>query len=233
MVARPGASMPAPLAIPPIRQPSPVTTVVLGRVSVVMMAWAAAGPPSRASAFAAAVDAAQQLVHRQPLADQAGGADRHVAGGQQQPGDRGGTHHGSGVLGGGVGVLEPGRAGTGVGPTGVEDDRLDHAGLEHLLAPQHRRGLDPVAGEDGGGGGVRPVVDDQRDIGFAGGLQPGGDPGSPESLGRSDAHDATPESAVMGRLRSRRGRPSPAGRASGWRSARPGRPRPCRGCRWR
>ena len=47
MVAMAGASMPAPLAMPPTVQPVPCATVVLGRVSVVMMASAAAGPPSR------------------------------------------------------------------------------------------------------------------------------------------------------------------------------------------
>jgi len=54
MVARLGASIPAPLAMPPTRYPSPVCTVVLGRVSVVMIASAAAGPPSRASPRTAA-----------------------------------------------------------------------------------------------------------------------------------------------------------------------------------
>ena len=54
MVASPGASMPAPLAIPPTVNPGPATTTVLGTLSVVMMARAAAGPPSRASASWAA-----------------------------------------------------------------------------------------------------------------------------------------------------------------------------------
>lgn len=45
MVARPGASMPAPLAMPPTVQPSWVTTDVLWTVSVVLMAMAAFSPP--------------------------------------------------------------------------------------------------------------------------------------------------------------------------------------------
>ncbi len=45
MVARPGASMPAPLAIPPTVQPPWVTTLVLWTVSVVLIAMAAFSPP--------------------------------------------------------------------------------------------------------------------------------------------------------------------------------------------
>src|SRR5450756_173920 len=55
IVASAGASMPAPLAIPPIDQPSRTTCTVLGTVSVVMIASAAAGPPSAARAPATAV----------------------------------------------------------------------------------------------------------------------------------------------------------------------------------
>src|SRR5690606_22277863 len=59
MVAMPGASMPAPLAMPPMLQPAPPTaaastTTVLGTVSVVMMATAASWPPASDSAAAAA-----------------------------------------------------------------------------------------------------------------------------------------------------------------------------------
>jgi hypothetical protein len=46
MVASCGASMPAPLAIPPIVQPLPSTTTCLLTESVVMIAAAASGPPS-------------------------------------------------------------------------------------------------------------------------------------------------------------------------------------------
>ena len=45
MVARPGASMPAPFAIPPIDQPSAcLNSAVLGFESVVIIAWAAIAP---------------------------------------------------------------------------------------------------------------------------------------------------------------------------------------------
>ncbi len=45
IVARAGASMPAPLAMPPMLHPSRATTAVLGTVSVVMIASAACPPP--------------------------------------------------------------------------------------------------------------------------------------------------------------------------------------------
>ena len=54
MVASCGASMPAPLAIPPIDQPLPSTTACLLTESVVMIASAAAWPPSAESAAYAA-----------------------------------------------------------------------------------------------------------------------------------------------------------------------------------
>ena len=53
MVASPGASMPAPLAIPPTVQPSLVTTLVLCTVSVVLIAMAAFSPPCGESSAAA------------------------------------------------------------------------------------------------------------------------------------------------------------------------------------
>ncbi len=46
MVASCGASIPAPLAIPPTDQPLPSTTTCLGTESVVMIAFAASAPPS-------------------------------------------------------------------------------------------------------------------------------------------------------------------------------------------
>ena len=68
----------------PCRRPSSrrgwVTTAVLATVSVVRIASAASAPPSASSAATAAVDAGEQLVHRQPVADQAGRADDHLAG---------------------------------------------------------------------------------------------------------------------------------------------------------
>ena len=54
IVASCGASMPAPLAMPPMLQPAPSTTTCLLTESVVMIAAAASGPPSAASAAWAA-----------------------------------------------------------------------------------------------------------------------------------------------------------------------------------
>ena len=104
MVASPGASMPAPLAMPPTgKPPAPTATDCLGTD---------VGGHDRAGRVVGAghgeqrhgrVDAGEQPVDRQPLADQAGRADRDVAG-------RHAERHRD-PLGGGVGVLEarPGR----------------------------------------------------------------------------------------------------------------------------
>ena len=54
MVASAGASMPAPLAMPPTVNPSMVTLAVLATVSVVMIATAASAPPSADSTAVAA-----------------------------------------------------------------------------------------------------------------------------------------------------------------------------------
>ena len=66
------------------------------------------------------------------------------------------------VLGGLVGVLEAGRSGARVGAAGVQHDGADAAAGQYLLAPQHRRGLDPVGREDAGRRGARAVVDRPR-----------------------------------------------------------------------
>nr|BFE69718.1 hypothetical protein GCM10020092_030190 [Actinoplanes digitatis] len=87
------------------------------------------------------------------------------------------------MLGGRVGVPEALRTGAGVGAARVEHDGTHHAALEDLLAPHDGRGLDPVGGEDTGDGGVGPVVDDERDVGRAVALEPGGDAAGPETLG--------------------------------------------------
>ncbi len=50
MVARPGASIPAPFAMPPMLQPAPRCAARLGFESVVMMASEASSPPSAESA---------------------------------------------------------------------------------------------------------------------------------------------------------------------------------------
>ena len=116
--------MPAPLAMPPTDQPSRSATAVFATVSVVRIASAAGAPPSAARARGSGVDAGQQQVHRQPLADEAGRADDDVT--------RGDPEGGSDVLGGGVGVLEAGGSGAGVGAPAVE-----------------HHGIRPAVGDDG------------------------------------------------------------------------------------
>src|SRR5450830_1010885 len=170
IVASPGASIPAPLAIPPTDQPARSTWTVFGTESVVMLGGA--------------VDARQQQVHRQPLADQTGRADQHVA--------RGHAEQRADPLGGAVRVDEAGRAGTRVRAAGVEHDGARHAIGDSLAGPHNGCGDDPIGGEDGGRNVRGPVVDDQRDVQPATALQPGSDPGGAESQGGSDGHGATP-----------------------------------------
>ena len=129
--------MPAPLAMPATDQPSPACPATLWTVSVVLIATAASSWPSGESAPAAASTPASDRVHRQQLADQAGGADHDVP--RRDAEDLGD------VLGRAVGVEKALGAGAGVGAAGVEDDGVDPAVRDDLPRPRHRRGLDPVA----------------------------------------------------------------------------------------
>ena len=129
MVASPGASMPAPLAIPPTRKPpAPTASDCLGTESVVMIARAASSAPDTASSGTAASTPAssRSIGRRSPI--------RPVEQTATSPADS------SSAIGdplrGGVGVLEAGRAGAGVGAAGVEDDGVDPAVAHHLLRPE-------------------------------------------------------------------------------------------------
>jgi hypothetical protein len=73
-------------------------------------------------------------------------------------------------------VLETRRPGAGIRATGVEDHRTQPARGQHLLCPQHRSGLDLVAGEHSGGRVIRALVEDQRKVEVAGRLDTGGHP---------------------------------------------------------
>ena len=174
IVASWGASMPAPLAIPPTVQPAPSTTTCLLTESVVMIASARLRAVV-AEAGVRRVDAVEQLLAVVGEADQAGGADDDV--------DRADAEALGDPLGDGVGGLEAVGAGVAVGAAGVEHDRADDAVLDDLLAPEDRVGLAAVGGEDRGGVVGGPVVDDQGDVLGAGGLEPGGDAGGAETLG--------------------------------------------------
>ena len=77
---------------------------------------------------------------------------------------------------------------------------------EHLPRPDHRGGLDAVRGENRCGETVRAVVDDQREIRTATGLQSGGDAGGAESGGGGHGHRACSWSRLTGPHRPATGR---------------------------
>ena len=69
IVARPGASIPAPFAIPPTDHPPPTATACLLTLSVVLMASAAAAPPSSLNSDTAdpTPDSSASLSLRRPI----------------------------------------------------------------------------------------------------------------------------------------------------------------------
>ena len=173
---QPGASMPAPLAIPPTDQPSATCGPPCGTVSVVMMASAAAAPPSEVSAAAAASTPAssRSIGSRSPIRP----VEQTTTSPDEQP-SRAAMCSAVRCV-----SAKPSGPGAGVGAAGVEHDGVRPVVGEHLAAPGHRGGLDAVAGEHGRRVVVRAVVDDQRDVRASGGLQPGGDAGGAEARGK-------------------------------------------------
>ncbi len=156
IVASAGASMPAPLAMPPTTNPSPWATACFGTVSVVMIASAATAPPSSESAACAARTPSSRRSAGSGEADQPGGADHDVGrAGAGQVGDH---------LGGAVGGREAVRAGVAVGAAGVEHDGARTTVGGGLLAPQHGVRLAPVGRVDGSGDVARAGADDERDV---------------------------------------------------------------------
>ena len=116
---------------------------VLATVSVVMIATAASGPPVGRERLDGDVDAVEDLVDGQPLADQTGRADHDVA--------RGDLQGGADRLGGQVHVEEALGPGAHVGAAGVEHDRADDAVGDGLPRPDDGRADDAVGGEHGRG----------------------------------------------------------------------------------
>ena len=106
--------MPAPLAIPPTVKPSPCDTDSLETVSVVMIAVAAAAPPSVDLAASAACTPDEQGVAIVEQADQPGRAHLYVDRTDAQC-----SRHG---LGGVVCRRESLGSGVAVGAAGVDDD---------------------------------------------------------------------------------------------------------------
>src|SRR5262249_29875658 len=84
------------------------------------------------------------------------------------------------------------RTGAGVRAAGVEQHRAHPAAAQHLLRPQHRRGLHPVGGEHPGGGTKKPVVDDHGDVTNAGELEPSRHPSGTKPQRSGNAHGETP-----------------------------------------
>ena len=174
IVASAGASMPAPLAMPPTTKPSPWPTEVLATVSVVMMASAASPPPSADSSAAAAstpgsswsigsrtpirpVEATATSVAEQPSAAATCSAVAWVS---WKPGAP-------------VQALAPPELSTTASTRPSEATwRLHTTGAAWTRLP-----VKTAAAACG-----RAVVDDERDVGLAGGLEAGGDAGGPEAL---------------------------------------------------
>jgi hypothetical protein len=119
-------------------------------------------------------DTGEHLVHREGVADETGGAHGNLAGGDPEGVTDGG--------GGGFGVLLPPDAVAGVGVAGVEDDGVESA-VVVLPGVLDRGGEDLVTGEKGGGGELGAVVDDEGEVGVAGGLDACGGGGGPETGG--------------------------------------------------
>ena len=160
-------------------------------VSVVMIASAASGPPSVASAGRRGVDAGQQEVHRQPLADQAGRADDDVARRRRRATAPtcSAVRWVSWKPGAPVQALAPPELSTTASDPAVGDDLRDQmtgAASTRLL------------GEHGGRVVVGAVVDDEGDVGAAGGLQAGGDAGGPEAARGGDGHQEVPPVSEVG-----------------------------------
>ena len=149
IVAIDGASIAAPLAMPPTvaargAGSSTGCTVTLRTVSVVSMASAAATPPAASAVSCAPSSGTPDSigVHRHRDADEAGLAHEHV-GGRAADGLRGELAHAQRV---GPALV----AGGGVGVAGVEHDRGGAAVGQVAAADLHRRRGHEVGGEHAG-----------------------------------------------------------------------------------
>ena len=180
IVARQGWIIPEPFAIPPTVKPAPWATDSFACVSVVRIASAASAPPSSASAIR--LDAGEDAVERQRLADDARGEDEHLR--RLEAELRGGGRRGR------ARVVEAALAGGRVRDAGVGDDRLRLRLLEMLARDDDGRRLHAVRGEHPGAGrGHERAHEREIDAVLADAAVHGaGD----EALGGGDAHTSTP-----------------------------------------
>ena len=134
MVASDGASIPAPLAIPPtVQLPGWCSATCLGTVSVVMMARAASSPPVRPPAISCTScttpASTLSIGSRSPIKPV-----EHTATSIAPVSVPHSDNAAATAFGGGVGVLEAARSGTGVGAAGIQDHRAQPPVGQHLLA---------------------------------------------------------------------------------------------------
>ena len=184
MVARLGASMPAPLAMPPTVTPSPEQLACLGTVSVVRMASAAAGPPDgdRSATALSTPASSGPSGKRTPMSPV-----EHTATSPAPTSSSRATCSAVAWVspnpGGPVQALAPAR---------VEDDCPQPPVADHLPGPQHRSCRKTVGGEHAGGGIQGAVVDDERHVRRATRLESCCYARGPEPGRRCHGHGATP-----------------------------------------
>ena len=171
---------------------------LLGWVSVVRIASAAASPPpadrdSYASSMPARRAVSSSVSPMRPVEQTATSIAPDV---EQGAGELGGAVRGQEAIGSGVAV----RA------AGVEDDSAQLPVLHDLATPDDRVGHAPVGGEHARGREGRTVVHDERDVRTPAGLEARGDAGGAEAGSSGHAHGATPwtgSPTVSGRPRAR------------------------------
>ena len=148
MVARPGASMPAPLAMPPTVQPS--------RLDDGRLVHGVGGLDGDGGLLAAVRGELRRRPSSMPGSSLSIGSRRPISPVEATAISPALWPRTSAAFSAVAWVSwKPERARTGVGATGVEDDGGDLAALEDLLGPEDGRGLDAVGGEDARGGAAR------------------------------------------------------------------------------
>ena len=159
-----------------------------------MIATAAAGPPLRGSAPRPAVDAGVELApigSRSPISPVEHTATS-IAPTSEELGDE---------LGGGVGGLEPSGPVQQLAPPELSTTAREPPVPDAPAAPQHRVGLERLAVKTAAASCLRAVVDDERHVRPAAGLEPGGRRRRPGNRVRGgDAHGATPDGRQAGGL---------------------------------